>query len=111
MDALPGYAPAMLSARERWQYHMSNEVLGVLVARVTGQTFETFLRERIFEPLGMKDTGFYVPEGKIDRPPPAYVPDPQTESSSCGMRRQADATVSRQHSKQAGRTALNRRRL
>ena len=46
--------------------------------QVTGQTFETFLRERIFEPLGMKDTGFYVPEGKIDRSPPAYVPDPQT---------------------------------
>jgi CubicO group peptidase (beta-lactamase class C family) len=63
---------------ERWQYNISNDVLGVLVARVTGQSFETFLRERIFDPLGMKDTGFHVPEGKIDRLPPLYAPDPQT---------------------------------
>ncbi|GIO88862.1 serine hydrolase [Paenibacillus lactis] len=73
-----GTLPLCYQPGERWQYHMSNEVLGVLVARVTGQTFEAFLRERIFEPLEMKDTGFYVPEGKIDRLPPAYVPDPQT---------------------------------
>jgi CubicO group peptidase (beta-lactamase class C family) len=50
----------------------------VLVARVTGQPFETFLRERILDPLGMKDTGFHVPADKIDRLPTSYVPDPQT---------------------------------
>ena len=53
-------------------------MLGVLVARVTGQSFETFLRERIFDPLGMNDTGFHVPADKIDRLPPLYAPDPQT---------------------------------
>ncbi|MFD0588737.1 serine hydrolase domain-containing protein [Paenibacillus sp. GCM10027627] len=73
-----GTLPLSYQPGERWHYHISNEVLGVLVARVTGQTFETFLRERILEPLGMKDTGFYVPSGKIDRFPPAYSPDPQT---------------------------------
>lgn len=73
-----GTIPLCYQPGERWQYHISNEVLGVLVARVAGQTFETFLRERILDPLGMKDTGFYVPAGKIDRLPPAYVPDPQT---------------------------------
>lgn len=73
-----GTLPLSYQPGERWQYHLSNEVLGVLVARVTGQTFETFLRERILDPLGMKDTGFYVPAGKIDRLPPAYIPDPQT---------------------------------
>ncbi len=73
-----GTIPLSYQPGERWQYHVSNEVLGVLVARVTGQTFETFLRERILDPLGMKDTGFYVPESKIDRLPPAFNPDPQT---------------------------------
>ena len=70
--------PLMYQPGERWQYHISNDVLGVLVARVTGQSFETFLRERIFDPLGMKDTGFHVPADKIDRLPPLYAPDPQT---------------------------------
>ncbi|GIF67689.1 serine hydrolase [Asanoa ishikariensis] len=71
-----GTLPLMYQPGERWQYHISNDVLGVLVARVTGQSFESFLRERIFEPLGMKDTGFHVPEEKIDRLPTLYAPDP-----------------------------------
>ncbi|MFC4913769.1 serine hydrolase domain-containing protein [Actinomadura gamaensis] len=50
----------------------------MLVARVTGQSFETFLRERIFDPLGMRDTAFHVPADKIDRFPPLYAPDPHT---------------------------------
>nr|WP_116231650.1 serine hydrolase domain-containing protein [Paenibacillus sp. VMFN-D1] len=73
-----GALPLMHQPGERWQYHISNDLLGVLVARVTGQSFETFLRERIFDPLGMKDTGFHVPAGKIDRLPPLYAPNPQT---------------------------------
>ncbi|PTM56454.1 serine hydrolase domain-containing protein [Desmospora activa] len=73
-----GTLPLMHHPGEHWQYHISNDLLGVLVARVTGQSFETFLRERLFDPLGMKDTGFHVPEGKIDRLPPNYAPDPQT---------------------------------
>lgn len=73
-----GALPLSYQPGERWQYHISIEVLGILVARVTGQTFESFLRERIFDPLGMKDTGFYVPELKIERLPPAFNPDPQT---------------------------------
>ncbi|MFF3669819.1 serine hydrolase domain-containing protein [Microtetraspora malaysiensis] len=72
-----GTLPLMHQPGERWQYHISNDLLGVLVARVTGQPFETFLRERVFDPLGMKDTGFHVPADKIDRLPPSYVPDPQ----------------------------------
>ncbi|MCM2998743.1 beta-lactamase family protein [Paenibacillus cellulositrophicus] len=73
-----GALPLMHQPGERWQYHISNDLLGVLVARVTGQSFETFLRERIFDPLGMKDTGFHVPADKIDRLPPLYAPNPQT---------------------------------
>ncbi|MDP4504927.1 serine hydrolase domain-containing protein [Nonomuraea turcica] len=73
-----GTLPLMYQPGERWLYNISNDVLGVLVARVTGQSFETFLRERIFDPLGMTDTGFHVPADKIDRLPPLYAPDPQT---------------------------------
>ncbi|GAA4711073.1 serine hydrolase [Phytohabitans rumicis] len=73
-----GALPLMHQPGEHWQYHISNDLLGVLVARVTGQSFETFLRERIFDPLGMKDTGFHVPADKIDRLPALYAPDPQT---------------------------------
>nr|WP_188387432.1 serine hydrolase domain-containing protein [Priestia taiwanensis] len=73
-----GALPLSHQPGERWQYHVSNDVLCVLVARVTGQPFETFLRERILDPLGMKDTSFYVPADKIDRLPPSYAPDPQT---------------------------------
>jgi CubicO group peptidase (beta-lactamase class C family) len=73
-----GELPLSYQPGERWQYDLSSEVLCVLVARVTGQSFETFLRERILDPLGMKDTGYYVPAGKIDRLPPLYGPDPQT---------------------------------
>ncbi len=73
-----GTLPLMYQPGERWQYHISSDLLGVLVARVTGQSFEEFLRERIFEPLGMTDTGFHVPADKIDRLPTLYAPDPQT---------------------------------
>ncbi|WP_160050582.1 MULTISPECIES: serine hydrolase [unclassified Nocardiopsis] len=63
---------------EHWQYHVSSDLLGVLVARVTGRPFEEFLRERVFEPLGMGDTGFHVPADRMDRLPPLYAPDPQS---------------------------------
>lgn len=73
-----GTLPLMHQPGEHWQYHLSHDVLGVLVARVTGQPFETVLRERVLDPLGMKDTGFHVPAEEIDRLPPSYAPDPQT---------------------------------
>ncbi|MET8340569.1 serine hydrolase domain-containing protein [Streptosporangium canum] len=65
-----GALPLTHQPGEHWQYQISNDLLGVLVARVTGQSFEEFLRERVFDPLGMKDTGFHVPADQIDRLPP-----------------------------------------
>jgi CubicO group peptidase (beta-lactamase class C family) len=53
-------------------YHVSGDLVGVLIARVSGKSLGEFLGERIFEPLGMKDTGFQVPEGKMDRVPGMY---------------------------------------
>jgi CubicO group peptidase (beta-lactamase class C family) len=63
---------------ERWMYHTGSDVLGVLIARASGRTFEAFVRERIFEPLGMQDTGFHVPTRARDRLPPAYASNPGT---------------------------------
>ncbi|MGW6834905.1 serine hydrolase domain-containing protein [Streptomyces sp. NPDC054949] len=73
-----GELPLSYQPGERWQYDLSNEVLGVLVSRVTGRPLEAFLRERVLDPLGMKDTAFHVPADKIDRLPPLYGPDPRT---------------------------------
>ncbi|WP_329480729.1 beta-lactamase family protein [Kribbella sp. NBC_01484] len=73
-----GTLPLMYQPGERWQYQISSDLLGVLVSRVSGQSYDAFLRERVFEPLGMKDTGFSVPADQIDRLPPLYAPDPQT---------------------------------
>lgn len=75
-----GEIPLAHQPGERWLYHTSAEILGVLVARVTGQSFGGFLRERIFEPLGMTDTGFHVPEAAIDRLPTCYGRDMVTGS-------------------------------
>ena len=61
-------------------YHVSGDVLGVLIARVSGQSLGTFMRERIFDPLGMKDTAFYVPPEKIERLPACYFFNRQTNT-------------------------------
>jgi CubicO group peptidase (beta-lactamase class C family) len=67
-----GALPLMYQPGERWLYNTSCDVLGVLIARVSGKTFETSLRERVFDPLGMKDTAFSVPASKLDRLPDMY---------------------------------------
>jgi len=73
-----GSLPLMYQPGERWIYHTGSDVLGVLIARAAGRPFETFLRERLFEPLGMKDTAFSVPVAKLDRFATSYAPDPET---------------------------------
>jgi CubicO group peptidase (beta-lactamase class C family) len=52
----------------------------VLIARASGKTLEAFLRERLFTPLGMKDSAFSVPETKLDRLATCYRYDPATSS-------------------------------
>ncbi len=67
-----GQLPLMHQPGEMWMYNTGSDVLGVLIARASGQQLEAFLRERIFEPLGMKDTGFSVPGHKLDRLATSY---------------------------------------
>jgi CubicO group peptidase (beta-lactamase class C family) len=70
-----GSLPLAHQPGEQWLYHMGAEILGVLIARVSGKSLGAFLHERIFEPLGMTDTGFHVPEAKVDRLPTCYGTD------------------------------------
>jgi CubicO group peptidase (beta-lactamase class C family) len=60
---------------EAWLYHTSYDVLAVLLARATRTALPDLLAERLFAPLGMVDTGFHVPAGKLDRLAVAYAAD------------------------------------
>ena len=59
--------PLAADPGERWIYSMSTDVLGRVVEVASGQTLDEFFRRRIFEPLGMTDTGFHVEADKVDR--------------------------------------------
>jgi CubicO group peptidase (beta-lactamase class C family) len=73
-----GALPLVYQPGARWHYGMSTDVLGVLIQRASGMSFPDFLRTRIFEPLGMADSFFWVPDDKLHRFGPAYTPDPTT---------------------------------
>jgi CubicO group peptidase (beta-lactamase class C family) len=57
-----------------WRYGWSSDVLGRLVEVISGLSFDAFLEERVFEPLGMHDTGFFVPEHNVNRLAALYGP-------------------------------------
>ena len=57
-----------------WRYSVAIDVLGYLVQVISGQPFAAFLQERIFNPLGMTDTRFFVPQEKVDRLAAVYGP-------------------------------------
>jgi CubicO group peptidase (beta-lactamase class C family) len=70
--------PLMHQPGESWMYNIGSCILGILITRVSGRPLEAFLRERIFAPLGMRDTGFSVPPEKLDRLAAAYWPSETT---------------------------------
>src|SRR5450755_4637612 len=67
--------PLVYQPGEGWVYSVSVDIQGYLVEKLSGKPFADFLRERIFLPLGMKDTGFYVPADKLDRVASVYQSD------------------------------------
>jgi len=69
-----GSLPLLTQPGERWMYNTGAQVLGVLVARAAGQPFSEVLKTRIFEPLGMPDTGFWTTD--THRLATAYQPAP-----------------------------------
>ena len=60
-------APLLFQPGSRWHYSLSVDIQGYLVEKWSGQTLDVFFEERIFKPLGMKDTGFWVPNADKDR--------------------------------------------
>jgi CubicO group peptidase (beta-lactamase class C family) len=70
--------PLLFQPGTEWNYSMSIDVLGRVVELISGQTLGEFLRTRIFEPLGMVDTGFFVPESEVDRLAALYGAHPGT---------------------------------
>lgn len=62
-----GQIPLKHQPGSQWEYSVSVDVQGYLVEKLSGQSFGRFLEERIFEPLGMSDTDFHVPEEKVSR--------------------------------------------
>ena len=64
--------PLLFNPGERWEYSLGVDVLGRLVEVVSGMPLDEFFRKRIFEPVGMKDTYFYVPQEKVSRLAVAY---------------------------------------
>ena len=89
-----GTLPLMHQPGEQWMYNTGAYVLGVLIARASGQPLETFFRERIFEPLGMRDTSFSVPASQIDRLPDSYI-----DMENSGTLKIYDATADSQWSR------------
>ncbi|QDL93830.1 beta-lactamase family protein (plasmid) [Paroceanicella profunda] len=71
-----GALPLRHAPGEAWAYHTGFEVLAVLLARLAGAPLEEVLRRHVLDPLGMEDTGFHVPPGKIDRLCLAWAPGP-----------------------------------
>ena len=76
MVARLGKIPLLYQPGSKWHYSIAADVLGRLIEVASGQTFDVFLAERVFQPLGMHDTGFYVPVEKIDRFAGMYGPKP-----------------------------------
>jgi CubicO group peptidase (beta-lactamase class C family) len=64
--------PLLFHPGDKWEYGLSVDVLGYLVEVVSGKSFNDFLKERIFTPLKMYDTHFYLPESKVSRLATAY---------------------------------------
>jgi CubicO group peptidase (beta-lactamase class C family) len=67
-----GNLPLIHQPGEQWLYHSGSDILGVLIARASGQSLGQFLQEKLFRPLGMKDTGFSVPDAKLERLATSY---------------------------------------
>jgi len=85
--------PLEFSPGEAWNYSVSTDVIGYLIGLISGRPFEQFLKERIFEPLEMKDTDFFVPAGKAGRFAACYSASPQGAMTFHASERKGDLTL------------------
>ena len=73
--------PLLFEPGTHWLYSRATDVVGRLVELVSGQSLDAFFAEHIFDPLGMTNTAFSVPDDKTDRLASLYVPDPETRKA------------------------------
>lgn len=90
-----GRIPLLFQPGTSWKYGISADILGAVIEKAAHKTFGEFLEERIFAPLGMKDTGFSVPEEKRERLAKAYIRNEENrlvpyEGSFLGIRNHMD---------------------
>ena len=71
--------PLLYQPGTRWVYSVSMDIQGYIVEKLSGQSLPDFMQQRIFGPLGMKDSGFYVPQEKRNRFATLYREDPKGE--------------------------------
>ena len=86
--------PLRFDPGSRWMYSYSTDVCGYLVEAISGKSFDEYLREVIFEPLGMKDTAFFVPPEKHDRLAAGY-----RRAANKSLKLMDDPETSRYHEK------------
>jgi len=85
--------PLEFSPGEAWNYSVATDVIGYLIGKISGQPFEQFLKERIFDPLGMNDTGFHVPKEKVHRFAACYSADPPGQMAFHATERKGSLTL------------------
>jgi CubicO group peptidase (beta-lactamase class C family) len=85
--------PLEFSPGEGWNYSVATDVVGYLVGLISGMPFEQFLKERIFNPLGMNDTDFFVPADKAHRFAACYSADPKGGLNPLAAERKGDLTL------------------
>lgn len=71
-------APLLYQPGTTWRYSAGADISGYIVEKLSGMSFGAFLQKRLFGPLGMKDSGFYVPPEKLARLAPVYAADKTT---------------------------------
>lgn len=99
-ESIPRLAalPLMHNPGDRWTYGLSTDVIGYLIEVLSGQPLDQYLRTRLFEPLGMNDTFFYLPAAKQARLTRVYTED----STKVVKRLPAQGGLSEDYPKQAG---------
>src|SRR5260370_322578 len=93
--------PLEFSPGEAWNYSVSTDVIGYLIGKISGKPFEQFLKERIFDPLDMNDTDFFVPPDTVHRFAACYSAHPQVGRTFHAPERKGGRTLQEHRTKQA----------
>ena len=86
------HIPLCAEPGTEYEYHVGYPVIGVIIETITGKTLEEFFQERIFQPLGMKDTSFYLEKSKLKRFSTSYTPKYENGQWSMAVFDQAETS-------------------